>query len=103
MDDLKQILEACIELYGEKSGQETFDQLQQVIETFPRPRFNHRGQISQQDALLITYGDQVQRPGEPPLRTLADFSERYLAGLVSGIHLLPFFPSSSDDGFAVID
>ncbi|MBI3761325.1 MAG: sugar phosphorylase, partial [Chloroflexi bacterium] len=47
--------------------------------------------------------DQVREPGVPPLRTLADFCERHLAGLVSGVHLLPFYPSSSDDGFSVID
>jgi sucrose phosphorylase len=38
-----------------------------------------------------------------PLQTLTRFSERYLSGLVNGIHLLPFFPYSSDDGFSVID
>ncbi len=65
--------------------------------------------LSAADALLIVYGDQVARHDaaselvEPPLRTLADFCAAHLAGLVSGVHLLPFFPSSSDDGFSVVD
>lgn len=62
-----------------------------------------RREPTQRDAILITYGDQVRHPGQPPLRTLASFLEDHLDGVVSGVHLLPFFPSSSDDGFAVID
>ncbi len=37
------------------------------------------------------------------LRALKTFADRYLKGLVSGIHILPFFPYSSDDGFSIID
>jgi sucrose phosphorylase len=37
------------------------------------------------------------------LRTLADFAQTHLHGVVSGIHLLPFYPWTSDDGFAVKD
>ena len=59
--------------------------------------------ISQRDVLLITYADQVRKGGEPPLKTLAEFCARHLKGVVSGVHLLPFYPSSSDDGFSVKD
>ncbi len=59
--------------------------------------------LAQCDALLITYADQVCEPGEPPLQTLADFARQRLKGVVSGIHLLPFYPWSSDDGFSVKD
>ena len=38
---------------------------------------------------------------KPPLRTLAEFCNQHLTGVVSGIHVLPFFPWTSDDGFAV--
>ncbi len=61
------------------------------------------GEITHRDAILITYGDQVGEPGVAPLRTLADFCRQHLSGLISSIHILPFFPYSSDDGFAVID
>lgn len=55
------------------------------------------------DVLLIAYGDQVRAPGEKPLRTLADFAAQHLRSVVSGVHLLPFYPWSSDDGFSVKD
>jgi glucosylglycerate phosphorylase len=61
------------------------------------------GALCERDALLITYADQLREPGVAPLRTLATFSERRLADVVSGVHILPFFPWSSDDGFAVKD
>src|SRR5512146_320834 len=99
MAALEEIRQACLDLYGEKTGQETFQHLQRMLMQSGLPGGVRRGQITARDALLITYGDQVSRPGTPPLQSLAEFSERYLAGLVSGIHLLPFFPSSSDDGF----
>ncbi len=59
--------------------------------------------LTQRDALLITYGDQVREPDVPPLRTLGEFLEEHAAGAISGVHVLPFYPSSSDDGFSVID
>ncbi|HIP71113.1 MAG TPA: sugar phosphorylase, partial [Anaerolineae bacterium] len=59
--------------------------------------------ISEKDAILITYGDMVQQPGQKPLAALAEFLPRWLNGRISAIHLLPFFPYSSDDGFSVID
>lgn len=57
----------------------------------------------QRDAVLITYGDMVRGEGEPPLRSLRHFLESHLGDAFSAVHLLPFFPSSSDDGFSVID
>ena len=56
-----------------------------------------------EDAVLITYADMVRTPGEPPLRTLLRLLRGPLADTVSTVHLLPFFPWSSDDGFAVED
>ncbi|MEK9163861.1 MAG: alpha-amylase family glycosyl hydrolase, partial [Chloroflexota bacterium] len=64
---------------------------------------NLNSTISEKDSILITYGDQLREPDTPPLQTLADFCERHLTGLISGIHILPFFPYSSDDGFSVVD
>ncbi len=63
----------------------------------PHPHFDHT------DAILITYGDMVRQDGEPPLQTLRRFLVEQVSGLISGVHLLPFYPYSSDDGFSVID
>jgi len=57
----------------------------------------------QHDVWLITYGDMVQTAGERPLVTLNRFCTEYLQGAVKGVHILPFNPWSSDDGFSVID
>jgi sucrose phosphorylase len=53
--------------------------------------------------VLITYGDMVQSSGETPLATLRRFLHERVGDAVSAVHVLPFFPYSSDDGFAVID
>ena len=59
--------------------------------------------LTQRDALLITYGDQVHEPGVPPLQTLCEFLDEHASGAVSGVHVLPFYPYTSDDGFSVVD
>ncbi|HSR87594.1 MAG TPA: sugar phosphorylase [Pontiella sp.] len=54
-------------------------------------------------AVLITYGDMVQNKEEPSLRVLKRFADQHLGGAINTIHILPFCPYSSDDGFSVID
>ncbi|MFC4260213.1 sugar phosphorylase [Marinobacter lacisalsi] len=63
----------------------------------------HRNNWDESDILLITYGDSVQAPGEKPLHTLKRFLDDCLKGTVNAVHVLPFFPYSSDDGFSVMD
>ena len=57
----------------------------------------------ERSSVLITYGDSICAEGERPLRTLRRFLHKHVRGTVSTVHLLPFFPYSSDDGFSVID
>ena len=59
--------------------------------------------LSERDSLLIAYGDQVQEKGKAHLQTLAEFCEAHLKGILGGVHILPFYPWSSDDGFSVKD
>ena len=63
----------------------------------------HRNHWDQGDAILITYGNTIQSSGELPLVTLSRFLDKYLKRQFTAIHILPFFPFSSDDGFSVID
>lgn len=58
---------------------------------------------SQHDALLITYGNSITDGTHKPLDLMHDFLKRHLGGVVNGVHILPFFPYTSDDGFAVTD
>lgn len=94
-------------LYGPAAGALTVQSLQQLLERFRARAPVHSDQtarpLSQSDAILITYGDQLREPERLPLATLADFAAENLADTVSAIHILPFFPWSSDDGFSVKD
>jgi sucrose phosphorylase len=59
---------------------------------------------NERDVVLIIYGDQIRSDSTTPLAAFRSFvNDESLAGLFSTIHLLPFFPYSSDDGFSVID
>ncbi|WP_043527477.1 sugar phosphorylase [Litchfieldella xinjiangensis] len=57
---------------------------------------------SERDQWLITYGDSLLDGDRPPLKVLDEFLEARLGDTFSGVHVLPFFPWSSDDGFSVI-
>ncbi len=57
----------------------------------------------QSDIAVITYGNTVKNSGEVPLKTLSNFLHNYLSELISIVHILPFYPFSSDDGFSVVD
>ena len=68
-----------------------------------RPRKPSNSLWSQRDAVLITYGNSLIDGVHKPLDLLHDFLLRRLKGVVNGVHILPFFPFTSDDGFAVTD
>jgi len=92
-------------LYGEKRADGLLAALRILV---ARHRDQRKGgrqgpRWSERDSLLISYGDSVQFPGRHPLAALKDFLDRRLVGVFSMVHLLPFFPYSSDDGFAVTD
>ncbi|ABM04319.1 sucrose phosphorylase [Psychromonas ingrahamii 37] len=58
---------------------------------------------SEQDVILITYADSLLEADKKPLVTLHHFIDKYLGKSINSVHILPFFPYSSDDGFSVID
>lgn len=101
-------------LYGEEKGRETARLLEKQIQTW-KSRETREGDasagllkedalpLSERDTLVITYADQFQRPGTKPLTLLREFAQIFLEGMITGIHILPFFPYSSDDGFSIID
>ncbi len=101
------LLRYLVELYGDKDGKAALARLGEKIDGFRLSlapgMVPQVGSLTHQDAVLITYPDQVTEPGARPLGTLADFAEETLTGVVNGMHVLPFYPSTSDDGFAVVD
>lgn len=105
MTDL--ILHQLTSLYGPAAGKSAAAQLATVLASHRarsgRPALHATSALSEADAILITYADQIREPNQTPLHTLAAFASRHLRDSVSAIHLLPFYPWSSDDGFAVKD
>lgn len=69
-------------------------------ETIKLPRKAH---WDEQDVVLITYADQFREADKPTLSTFSRFYQQHLQSTFPLVHLLPFFPWSSDDGFSVID
>ena len=88
-------------LYG-SAASTTASRLERLLEEH---RSEHEaGDLwNEHDAWVITYPDQFRRPGEPTLQTLHTFIDDHLSPWMNGMHVLPFYPWSSDDGFAVID
>ncbi|AOY88230.1 alpha-amylase [Marinobacter salinus] len=63
----------------------------------------HQNNWDESDVLLITYADTVRKADQKPLVTLHRFLKDCLSDSLSSVHILPFFPYSSDDGFSVMD
>lgn len=97
------IKQRLIKLYGNKNGEKAMVSLTRLIMHYKARIKSKPYTISENDAILITYGDQVTSPGEPPLLMLNNFLNHYLKDIINSVHILPFFPYSSDDGFSVID
>ncbi len=90
-------------LYGADEVPQLIPRVEKLIAEYQDRIPVHQNKLTQQDSILITYADQVQAPNEKPLQTLCAFCEKYLSGVIGGTHILPFYPSSSDDGFSVVD
>ncbi len=91
-----------IVLYGEDRTPAILQALLAMIETH-HPDASNALNLSQKDVLLITYGDMVSANGEAPLKTLHIFLKATIKDIINTVHILPFYPYSSDDGFSVID
>ena len=91
-----------IRVYGPNQGDSAYQRLCDIIGN-PTEGAGSVLPVSERDIMLITYGDQVKRGGENPLHTLRNFLDQTLASTINNVHILPFYPYSSDDGFSVID
>lgn len=99
MPAIRQLLES---IYGGAVAAECYPRLMRLLDEFQGSR-GASGPLTERDAVLITYGDMVSAPGVAPLKSLAGFLTEHARDLISTVHILPFFPYSSDDGFSVID
>ncbi|MDQ3973854.1 MAG: sugar phosphorylase [Actinomycetota bacterium] len=95
-------------IYGPDRAADALEPLVALLERFAGEHPQLAGDprpvpFDETDVVLITYPDQVQEDGRSPLRSLREFLSAHCGGAVTGVHLLPFYPSTSDDGFAVAD
>lgn len=106
-------------IYGEVELPTTLEQLaNRLINTMQgddpvRDPTPHKNRWDEQDMILIAYGDSIIRhantddavakPEEPPLHTLHRFVKNQCLPELNALHILPFYPYSSDEGFAVMN
>jgi sucrose phosphorylase len=100
---MKKLLNQLIFLYGKDEAPQLYERALQLMDGYRAQISARKGELTERDSILITYGDQIQSSDQNPLQTLNKFCEQYLANIVSGIHILPFYPWTSDDGFSVVD
>ncbi len=100
-------------LYGEDAAEKWMPELERILKVHHahKPRelveaekdFDPTERFTEKDMILITYGDMIHGEGESPLAVLHNFVKTYNRGAINTLHILPFFPYSSDRGFAVVD
>ena len=64
---------------------------------------HHQNHWDEKDVTMITYGDSIIEDGVKPLHTLATFLQSRVNDFINSVHILPFFPYSTDEGFSVTD
>ena len=58
---------------------------------------------SEKTIVLITYADTINDKNNLPINTINNFLHEHAKDFFEIVHILPFFPSSSDTGFSVMD
>ncbi|MDJ0574988.1 MAG: sugar phosphorylase [Xenococcaceae cyanobacterium MO_234.B1] len=101
----RNIIPLLVKVYGEATAENLVKQLYELLKDhLTEIRGENLDKWDENKVILITYGDSILgNNAEKPLVTLERFLSKYLPETMTGVHILPFFPYSSDDGFAVID
>lgn len=102
--ELQQILEKRLSFIYEDEEKEkrALNKIIQNLEKYSA-KTDYAPRFSQQDSILITYGDTITDGDKPGLQVLETFLEEHVKDAISAVHILPMYPYTSDDGFSVID
>lgn len=110
---IEKILPKLTFLYGEKTAEEYLPELERICKLYyshktdmmieAEKNFEAKERFSEKDIVLITYGDLLFEEKVSPLTTLSKFCGVYLKHSINTLHILPFFPYSSDKGFSILD
>ena len=79
------------------------DQIIQIIKKFNKKNSKKKLRISEQTSLVISYGDNIYANNTNSIKVFQNFYKKNLSKYFNAVHFLPFYPSSSDSGFAVKD
>jgi len=79
------------------------DQIIQIIKKFNQNNSKKKLTISEKTSLVICYGDNINSNQKSSIQVFQNFFKKNLNKYFNAIHFLPFYPSSSDSGFAVKD
>jgi len=93
-------------IYGEKRSKKIMTEIEKLLNKYSKNiTFQNKKKtfLDEKDIVLITYGDSIKEANTKPLKTLSRFIDKYLTEGINIVHILPFYPYSSDDGFSVID
>jgi sucrose phosphorylase len=109
----KKILDKLTILYGSKRAEACYGELERRMRVYYAHKtlemiaddasFDPAERFSERDVILITYGDLLTSAGKKPLEALSDFLRIFMRGAINLVHILPFFPYSSDRGFSIVD
>lgn len=100
------IKKKIVDIYGVEKADKILHEIELLMEKFKSElELKNTGNnwVDEKNIMMITYGDQIQDEGKSHLKSLHNFSNEYLKETISSLHILPFYPYSSDDGFSVID
>ncbi|MBD1139766.1 alpha-amylase [Pelagibacterales bacterium SAG-MED38] len=79
------------------------EQILQIIKKFNKKNPKKKLKVSEKTSLLISYGDNIYSNKTNSIRVFQNFFKKNLSKYFNAVHFLPFYPSSSDSGFAVKD
>ena len=100
---LKLIEESLDFIYSKEDSANAYEKILALINKYKQKVESAPYYLTQKDIILITYGDQVFHSGETALATLSRFLNEYVRYIINTVHILPFYPHSSDDGFSIVN
>jgi glucosylglycerate phosphorylase len=100
---LKLIQESLNSIYSKEDSANAYEKTLALINKYKQKVESAPYYLTQKDIILITYGDQVFHSGETALSTLSSFLNEYVRDIINTVHILPFYPHSSDDGFSIVN